>query len=240
MRKNNKALYEKIMQNVAKEVKRALNEDTEYVLKDNPEAVERTIVRLFQNHNMDYVSVNPEIDDYYNDAMLDDLGEEVSYFTVKYDNTLRVGIWNKEIDINKLSAQDLDTLYYIARNIVADEVGNFDEVSEEIENIYKTALDGTIHLGYKMNDEDKERLYKAFEECGYEECDFLKMDGEPVVLDSVYKDKNVSIDIISCNLACRLSSTEFNEEGETINLEDIINDSDDIDTLEEVIADYEE
>ena len=189
---------------------------------------------------MDYVSVNPEIDDYYNDAMLDDLGEEVSYFTVKYDNTLRVGIWNKEIDINKLSAQDLDTLYYIARNIVADEIGNFDEVSEEIENIYKTALDGTIHLGYKMNDEDKERLYKAFEECGYEECDFLKMDGEPVVLDSVYKDKNVSIDIISCNLACRLSSTKFNEAGETINLEDIINDSDDIDTLEEVIADYAE
>jgi len=60
-----------------------------------------------------------------------------------------------------------------------------------------------------MNDEDKERLYKAFEECGYEECDFLKVDGEPIVLDSIYKDENVSIDVIGVNLACRLSNGEI-------------------------------
>ena len=34
MRKSNKALYEKIMQNVAKEVKRASNEDTGYGYRD--------------------------------------------------------------------------------------------------------------------------------------------------------------------------------------------------------------
>ena len=239
---NKKALYEKIMERVAREVKQALNEDINTSLKDNAFAVQNTIVKLFQNHNIDYVSIDPEIDSYYNNAMLDDLGKEVTYFSVDYNNTLRVGVWNKEVNINKLSAKDLDTLYYIAKFIVADRTGNPEsyEIDEEMDTIYQSALEGTLHIGYEITDEDKERLYKAFEECGYEECDFLKVDGEPIVLDSIYNGENVSIDVISCNLACRLSSTEFNKPGATVRLEDIINDPDDIDTLEDVITDYVE
>ena len=103
-----------------------------------------------------------------------------------------------------------------------------------MEELYNQALDDSNYIGFRMNDEDKERLYKAFEECGYEECDFLKVDGEPIVLDSIYNDENVSIDIISANLVCKLSN------GEVVQLENIISDLDDIDTLVDVITDYEE
>ena len=233
---NKNKLYEKIMKRVAREVKQALNEDVNTGLKDNAFAVQNTIVKLFQNHNIDYVAIDPDIDSYYNDAMLDDLGQEVTYFSVDYNNTLRVGIWNKEINVNRLSAKDLDTLYYIAKFIVADRTGNPEsyEIDEEMDTIYQSALAGTLHVGYDITDEDKERLYKAFEECGYDKCDFLKVDGEPIVLDSIYNDENVSIDIISANLVCKLSN------GEVVQLENIISDLDDIDTLVDVITDYEE
>lgn len=41
MRRNNKALYEKIMRNVSKEVKRSLNEDTE--IMDNDEIYDKLL-----------------------------------------------------------------------------------------------------------------------------------------------------------------------------------------------------
>ena len=241
---NKRTLYNKIMSNVAVQVKKALNEEYNgNDLKSDCDAVVKTIITICNRYDVTSMLIDDSIHSYYNDARLDDLDTELDYIAV-FDDEIYVRTINRTaVDLEALSARDLDTLYYIVRNIVADSadfVSDPYEIYEEMDTIYQSALEGTLHIGYEITDEDKERLYKAFEECGYEECDFLKVDGEPIVLDSIYNGENVSIDVISCNLACRLSSTEFNKSGATVRLEDIINNPDDIDTLENVITDYVE
>ena len=234
MRKNNKALYEKIMCNVARVVKHALNENLVNTVELDPQAVEKTIIKLFYMSGITGSFIEPDEKEYYNDAVLDDFNGEIDSIHIDDNKLVIQCIDGSEINVNELSQHDLKTLYYIARDIVADNFNDLDKLDNKMEELYNQALDDSNYIGFRMNDEDKERLYKAFEECGYEECDFLKVDGEPIVLDSIYNDENVSIDVIGVNLACRLSN------GEIVQLENIINDPDDIDTLENVITDYYE
>ena len=234
MMRNNKALYEKIMRNVARVVKHALNESIVNTVELDPQAVEKTIIKLFYISGITGTFIEPDEKEYYNDAVLDDFNGEIDSIHMD-DNKLEICcIDGSEVNVKELSQHDLKTLYYIARDIVADNFNDLDKLNNKMEELYYQALDDSNYIGFRMNDEDKERLYKAFEECGYEECDFLKVDGEPIVLDSIYNDENVSIDVIGVNLACRLSN------GEIVQLENIINDPDDIDTLENVITDYYE
>lgn len=234
MMENNKALYEKIMRNVARVVKHALNESIVNTVELDPQAVEKTIIKLFYMSGMTGSFIEPDEKEYYNDAVLDDFNGEIDSIHIDDNKLIIQCIGGSEINVKELSQHDLKTLYYIARDIVADNFNDLDELNNKMEELYNQALDDSNYIGFRMSDEDKERLYKAFEECGYEECDFLKVDGEPIVLDSIYNDENVSIDVIGVNLACRLSN------GEIVQLENIINDPDDIDTLENVITDYYE
>ena len=167
--------------------------------------------------------------------MLDDLDKELAYIAIFDDHIYVRCIDREEIDVNTLSTKDLDTFYYIIRNIVADTadfVSDPYDIYTEMDDIYDSIISGDIEL--VITDKDKEDLYEAFETCGYEECDFVKTFGEPLMLNSIYNNEPVSIDIISCNLVCQLSG------GETVRLEDIISDRDDIDTLINTISDYSE
>jgi len=83
---------------------------------------------------------------YYNDARLDDLGTDIDYIAV-FDDEIYVRAINRtEIDLESLSAKDLDTLYYIVRNIVADSadfVSDPYEIYEEMDDIYDSVINGT-------------------------------------------------------------------------------------------------
>ena len=59
MRKNNKALYEQIMRSVSKEVKRALNEQSEYnYFPKNRDELERAIQEHYDNEIYDLNDIN--------------------------------------------------------------------------------------------------------------------------------------------------------------------------------------
>lgn len=87
---------------------------------------------------------------------------------------------------------------------------------------------------HKLTESDREELMDAFLECGYTVCRFEKIDGEPVVLDSEYKDGNLEICTIDVKLNVMLS------DGTAHKLEDVLTDEDDIYTLVDVISDYSE
>ena len=114
MRRNNKALYEKIMRNVSREVKRALNESMYDVL--TPE--EKTILKVFDRYNLDHIYIQYEHSKLNNRCrvseiikkgntveILDDLGEPINVKKLS-DNAKDMLIWNLA---NSLEYEDIDT-----------------------------------------------------------------------------------------------------------------------------------
>ena len=87
MRENNKALYEKIMCNVARVVKHALNENLVNTVELDPQAVEKTIIKLFYMSGITGSFIEPDEKEYYNDAVLDDFNGEIDSIHID-DNKL--------------------------------------------------------------------------------------------------------------------------------------------------------
>jgi hypothetical protein len=87
MMENNKALYEKIMRNVARVVKHALNESIVNTVELNPQAVEKAIIKLFYISGITGSFIEPDEKEYYNDAALDDFNEEIDSIHID-DNKL--------------------------------------------------------------------------------------------------------------------------------------------------------
>jgi hypothetical protein len=87
MRRNNKALYEKIMRNVARVVKHALNERLVNTDELDPQAVEQTIIELFYMSGITGSFIEPDEKEYYNDAVLDDVNGEIDSIHID-DNEL--------------------------------------------------------------------------------------------------------------------------------------------------------
>lgn len=144
---NKRALYNKIMSNVAVQVKKALNE--KYAgndLKSDYDAVVKTIITICNRYDVTSMLIDDTVYSYYNDARLDDLGTDIDYIAV-FDDEIYVRAINRtEIDLESLSAKDLDTLYYIVRNIVADSadfVSDPYEIYEEMDDIYDSVINGT-------------------------------------------------------------------------------------------------
>ena len=144
---NKKALYNKIMSNVAVQVKKALNEEyTGNDLKSDCDAVVKTIIKICNRYDVTSMLIDDTVYSYYNDARLDDLGTDIDYIAVFDDKIYVRAIDRTEIDLESLSAKDLDTLYYIVRNIVADSadfVSDPYEIYVEMDDIYDSVINGT-------------------------------------------------------------------------------------------------
>ena len=144
---NKRALYNKIMSNVAVQVKKALNEEyTGNDLKSDCDAVVKTIIKICNRYDVTSMLIDDTVYSYYNDARLDDLGTDIDYIAVFDDKIYVRAIDRTEIDLESLSAKDLDTLYYIVRNIVADSadfVSDPYEIYVEMDDIYDSVINGT-------------------------------------------------------------------------------------------------
>lgn len=150
---NKRTLYNKIMSNVAVQVKKALNEEyTGNDLKSDCDAVVKTIIKICNRYDVTSMLIDDSIYSYYNDARLDDLGTDLDYIAV-FDDEIYVRTINRtEVDLERLSARDLDTLYYIVRNIVADSanfVSDPYEIYTEMDDIYDSIIDGTYEDDYE-------------------------------------------------------------------------------------------
>ena len=136
MMRNNKALYEKIMRNVARVVKHALNESIVNTVELDPQAVEKTIIKLFYISGITGTFIEPDEKEYYNDAVLDDFNGEIDNIHID-DNKLEICcIDGSEVNVKELSQHDLKTLYYIARDIVADNFNDLDKLNNKMEELY--------------------------------------------------------------------------------------------------------
>lgn len=150
---NKRTLYNKIMSNVAVQVKKTLNEEYNgNDLKSDCDAVVKTIIKICNKYDVTSMLIDDSIYSYYNDARLDDLGTDIDYIAV-FDDEIYVRAINRtEVDLEALSARDLDTLYYIVRNIVADSanfVSDPYEIYTEMDDIYDSIIDGTYEDDYE-------------------------------------------------------------------------------------------
>lgn len=150
---NKRTLYNKIMSNVAVQVKKALNEEYNgNDLKSDCDAVVKTIITICNRYDVTSMLIDDSIHSYYNDARLDDLGTDIDYIAV-FDDEIYVRTINRtKVDLEALSAKDLDTLYYIVRNIVADSanfVSDPYEIYTEMDDIYDSIIDGTYEDDYE-------------------------------------------------------------------------------------------
>lgn len=207
----NRRLQENMLRNISKSLKSILNEGT-YVMtpKDEDYLKQAFVKNPDQPQVCDFLTadgVPVVLDSEYGD-------ENLSINSI--DSTLKVLL------------SDGETAYL--RDVIND--------SDDVETLHDLIVDYADiqeENGYIMTSEDEDYLKHAFEENGHvTQCDFMRVDGEPVVLNSVYGDDNLSIDIVYNDLTAKLTS------GETVNLKDVITEDDDIEILYDLIVDFSE
>ena len=92
-------------------------------------------------------------------------------------------------------------------------------------------------MAYKFTEEDKRLLQGSFKAIGEHSCRFMEADGIPVILDSTIHtgdddEENLEVHTLNDKLMAVVNG------GKEVYLPDLIQDHDDVETLNDVILDY--